>query len=155
MALSRAALAAELWGHLQRSFTEVGIANSDTSGNLKEPVDATLSAFDVAYGDLPTGTIADGNERAAITVAIYYGYVAVLAGAEQRATTSISVGAPSVTKSVNWSDYVANITRAMERAKTLAAANLPADNAWGSGSLDLDFVPDCDDLTASVAEWWA
>ena len=152
MSLSRAELATELWGWMQRSFTEVGITNSDTSGNLKEPLDATLQVFDVAYADLSSGSIADGTERRAINVAVYYGYMAVLVAAEQRATTSISVSAPSVSKSVNWSDYVTNITKAMERAKAIAAPDLPSDSTWGSGSLSLEFVPGCSDIEEFAAE---
>jgi hypothetical protein len=140
MGLSRAELATELWGWLQRSFVEVGITNSDTSGNLKEPLDATLSVFDVAYSDLMSGAISDGAERRAINVAVYYGYAAILVAAETRVTSSISVSAPSVSKSVNWSDYVQNITKAMERARAIAAPDLPSDATWGSGSMSLGFV---------------
>jgi hypothetical protein len=152
MGLSRAELAAELWGLLQRQFTEIGIANEDTSGNLKEPIDATLGVFDVAYSDLATGTIADGSERDAINVARYYGYVTVLESALNRVTTSISASAPSVSKSSNWSEYIKNLTDAMERSRQIAAAFLPSDGSWGSGSISLGFVPSATELT-EWAEW--
>jgi hypothetical protein len=54
MSMSRAQLAAELWGRLGTQFTEAGITNTDTTGNLKEPVDSTLLALGVSYGDLAT-----------------------------------------------------------------------------------------------------
>jgi hypothetical protein len=54
MSMSRAQLAAELWGRLGTQFTEAGITNIETTGNLKEPVDSTLLALGISYSDLAT-----------------------------------------------------------------------------------------------------
>ena len=61
MGMSRAQLSAALWGLLQRQFTEVGIENEDSTGNLKEPVDFTLLALGTSYDDLTTGTVASAD----------------------------------------------------------------------------------------------
>jgi hypothetical protein len=134
--LSRNQLAAELWGVLQRTFAEVGIENSDTSGNLKEPIDATLAVLGVSYADLPTGEVADGSERAAIDVARYYGLQAVYIAAT--GFVDMQVDAPSIRLSK--SQYVANVKAAMDACKEIASPYLPADGAWGSGSISLGFI---------------
>ena len=135
--MNRAALAAELWGRLQRPFAEVGITNSDTTGNLKEPLDATFLALGVAYGDVATGTVASGDELKAITVAVYYGLDAVYRGALNKVDTS--VGAPQVSRSS--SQMVANLKAALDAAKQAALPYLPDDGGtWGSGTITLGFL---------------
>lgn len=135
MSLSRAELAAELWGRLQRPFAEVGITNSDTTGNLKEPIDSTLVALGTAFGDLATGMVAAGDELKAITVAVYYGWDAAVTAAAN--LVDGSVGAPQVQESL--SQLTANYTKQRDLAKQAALPWLPSDNTWGYGAITLGF----------------
>lgn len=140
MSLSRAELAAELWGRLQRPFAEVGITNSDTTGNLKEPLDATLSALGVAYADLGVGVVQYGDELKAITVAVYYGYAAMLDAVSTRVTRSLSAASPQVSRTDNFTDLTRTLEAAMARAKAAALPYLPAEGSWGYGTISLGFI---------------
>ena len=153
MSLSRAELQASLWGTLQRPFTEVGIANTDTTGNLKEPLDATLYAMGTAYADLTTGTIADGSEFDALKVARYYGLSAIYDAALNR--VDVRLTDEDMSRSDTWSQFVKNLKDARDEAKADAAPFLPADGSWGAGSLSLGFIPLGSDTTETWAEWWA
>lgn len=143
MGLSRNQLAAELWGVLQRTFAEVGIENSDTSGNLKEPIDATLAVLGVPYADLPTGEVADGSERAAIDVARYYGLQAVYLAAT--GFVDIQVDAPTIRLSK--SQYVANVKEALAACYDTASPYLPSTGVWGGGVITIPYV-------TSETEFW-
>ena len=136
MSLSRAQLAAELWGRLQRPFAEVGITNSDTTGNLKEPIDATLLALGTAWGDVATGTVATGDELKAITVAAYYGWEAAVTAAAN--LVDGSVGAPQVQESA--SQLTANYTKQRDLAKQAAQQYLPDEGAFVVGVIALDII---------------
>lgn len=138
--MNRAALAAELWGRLQRPFAEVGITNSDTTGNLKEPIDATLLALGTAWGDVATGTVAAGDELKAITVAVYYGYAAMLDAVSTRVTRSLSAASPQVSRTDAFTDLTKTLEAAMARAKAAALPYLPADSSWGYGTVSLGFI---------------
>lgn len=138
--MNRAALAAELWGRLQRPFAEVGITNSDTSGNLKEPIDATLTALGTAYGDLATGTVESGSEAAAIALAVYYGYVAMLDGIATRVTRSMSAATPNVSRTDNYSELTDTLEAALKRAAVAASPYLPADGTFVTGSIAMDII---------------
>lgn len=104
---------ADLWGMLQRQFAEVGISNEDSTGNLKEPVDATLLALGTAYSDLGTGAVSDGDEHKALTIARYQGLRTVYDAA--LAKVDVTIDAPNT--SVRWSQYAAAIKAALETAK--------------------------------------
>ncbi len=134
--MNRAALAAALWGDLQRPFTEVGITNADTSGNLKEPLDKTFRALGTAWGDEATATVADGSEAAALSVAVYYGWEAVVTAAAN--LVDGSVGAPQVSESS--SQLFANYTKQRDAAKRDALAYLPDDGAFSIGAIVMDFI---------------
>lgn len=143
MAMSRAQLTAALWGTLQRQFTEVGITNTDDSGNLKEPVDSTLLALGVAYSVLASGDadlIADGDEHKALIVARAYGLSTILDAALN--TFDESIDAPNTT--IKRSQFVTNIERALARANADAAPFIStAPSAWGAGTISLDYIEPC------------
>jgi hypothetical protein len=140
--MSRAQLAANLWGLLQRQFTEVGISNEDSTGNLKEPVDFTLLALDVDFDDLATGSVASADVSKALTVARYYGLRAIYDAALYRVDYQQSVGAPSVSKQENRSQYVRQLEEALKRAKADAEPYLPETGAgaFGFATLVLDHI---------------
>jgi len=136
MSLSRAQLAAELWGRLQRPFAEVGITNSDTTGNLKEPIDATLLALGTAWDDVSSGTVESGSEASAIALAVYYGWGAAIVAAAN--LVDGSVGAPQVQESS--SQLIANYTKQQEAAKRAVDAYLPDDGTFVVGVIALDII---------------
>lgn len=140
MTMGRAQLSAELWGRLQRQFAEAGIDNTDTTGNLKEPVDSALMALGTSYSDLPSGTVADTDITQAIAWAVYFGYVAVLHAVAHTGTAiSKSVGAPSVSKSENRADYIKSLERLRDAAYASASALAPGD-AWAFGDMNLGIL---------------
>jgi hypothetical protein len=122
---------------LQRQFQEVGIENSDESGHLKEPIDSTLMALGVAYGDLESGTIADGDEHKAIAIARYQGLQAI---ADAAATwVDVTLDAPNT--SLKRSQFVTNIEKALVRAKADAEPFMETvASSWGMGILTLDYI---------------
>ena len=136
MGMSRAQLSAALWGLLQRQFTEVGIENEDSTGNLKEPVDFTLLALGTSYDDLTTGTVASADVGKAMIVARFYGLQAAYDAALGR--VDMSVGAPSVSKSGN--QYVKDLAAALAIAETRAKPYLPDTGAFGFATLILDHI---------------
>lgn len=142
MPMQRAQLTADLWGMLQTQFTEVGIVNDDSTGNLKEPVDQTLLALGTDYDDLPTATVANADVSKALILARYYGLLKVYDAAMNRTDTQKSVGAPSVSRSDNKSQYVRQLENAIFRAKEQAEPFLPSAgaNSWGFGTISLDFI---------------
>lgn len=135
--MSRAQLVAKLWEDLGGAFTEAGITNADTAGNLKGPVDNALLALGVAFGDLATATVTDADITRAIALANYYGYVAILQRVAHKAgSTSASVGAPSVSKSENHAEYIRALERLRDAAKADAEALTPG-TGWAFADLDL------------------
>lgn len=142
MSMSRAQLAAELWGRLGTQFTEAGITNIETTGNLKEPVDSTLLALGISYSDLATGTVADADIPRAIALASYFGYVKLIHAVAHTGTSrTISVGAPSVSKSENRADYIRSLERLRDAAKAEADDLSPGRGTWAFGDLSLRIYP--------------
>lgn len=137
MSMSRAQLAAALWGTLQRQFTEVGIENSDDAGNLKEPLDSTLLALGTAYADLSDGEVDTGDEAAALAIVEYQGLRAALRAYNKVDTT---IDAPTVT--VRWSQLGDKLRKDVADAAVIVSAALSERNggSWGVGSLSLGFI---------------
>jgi hypothetical protein len=131
MSLSRAELAAKLWGRLQRPFAEVGIANADTSGNLMEPLDDTLAAL----GLEDDGVVPDDNKTKAIALAVYYGWEAIV-----RAFIDMDdqVDAPNI-HIVN-SKQGDRYEKQRDLALQTAAPYLPDDGSFSSGTINLGFI---------------
>lgn len=137
MGMSRAQLAANLWGLLQRQFTEVGIENEDSTGNLKEPIDFTLLALGTSYADLSSGTVDDGDEHDALTIARYQGLRSVYDAA--LAKVDVTIDAPNT--SVKWSQYAAAIEKALTAAKAEALPLMAtAVNPFGFATIALDHI---------------
>jgi hypothetical protein len=134
MSLSRAELAAKLWGRLQRPFTEVGIADADTSGNLMEPLDDTLAAL----GLEDDGVVSDDNKTKAIALAVYYGWEAIV-----RAFIDMDdqVDAPNI-HMVN-SKQGDRYEKQRDLAQLAAAPYLPDGGSFSSGTIHLGFIPSC------------
>lgn len=142
MSMSRAQLVADLWGRLGTQFTEAGLTNTDTTGHLKEPVDSALLALGVSYSNLSTGTVTDSDIPRAIALVTYFGYVRLIDAVAHTGTNkSISVGAPSVSKSENRADYIRSLERLRDAAKQEADDLIPGGSWAYAGDLSLDIYP--------------
>ena len=113
------------------------MANTDTTGNLKEPVDETFVALGVSYDDLATATVAPADQQAAMILSRYYGLLSVYDAALNRVDKQTSVGAPSVSKSENYSQFVRQLENALFRARENAKPFLPSGATWAFGDLSL------------------
>jgi hypothetical protein len=142
MAMTRAQLAADLWGMLQRQFAEADIANEDSTGNLKEPVDSTLLALGVDYAELATAEVANSDVVKARILARYYGLSAVYDAVLN--SVDVQVDAPNV--NLRRSQRVANLKAAVDAARAVALPFISVENegSWFVGSVDLGITqPSC------------
>lgn len=137
MSMSRAQLMTYLWGKLGDQFTEAGMTNDDTSGNLKEPLDETFVALGFSFTDAATAEVVTGDEPKAMTLARYFGLLAVYDAVMNRVDSQISVGAPSVSKSENRSQFVRQLENALFRAREAAEPFLPTGGTVAFGDLNL------------------
>jgi hypothetical protein len=140
MSMSRMELAGYLWGRLQAQFTEVGIVNADSSGNLKEPLDDTFVALGFSFSDAATATVEDADTQKALALVRYYGLTTVYDAALNRTDEQKSVGAPSVSLSQNKSQFVRQLENALFRAKENAEPFLPKGDTWIFGSISTDTI---------------
>lgn len=136
--MTRAQLAADLWGMLQRQFVEAGITNDDSTGQLKEPVDSTLLALGIDYSDLAAAEVANTDVSKARILARYYGlstiYDAVLDRVDEQ------VDAPSV--NLRRSQMVTQVKAALDNAESAAKPFIPVFNegSWGFASLSIGYI---------------
>lgn len=72
MALSRAELRTAVAGELAQALTLAGLATTDTSGALKEPLDRTFRQLGAAETGLAAASVADGSEAKAIAYAVFF-----------------------------------------------------------------------------------
>ena len=93
MALARADLTTTIAGELANVLTLAGLSTTDTSGNLKEPLDRVFRALAVAEADLATAAVADGAEERAVAYARYF--VLVRATDALAGKMDVSAGAAS------------------------------------------------------------
>lgn len=118
MALSRAQLVTEIGGLMGQALAVANLAPTDTAGNLKEPINATLRALGVAQASLDSvaaDLVADGAEAKALAFARYF--VLDRAVDAVHDLTDISAGEDGGVKS---SQTVASLERQRERARAVA-----------------------------------
>jgi len=83
MALTRANLLVSVVGELTNELAVAGVAETDTTKAMKEPLDNTFRALNVAEAGLAGASAPDGDEDKAVAFVIYFGWariVAALAG---------------------------------------------------------------------------
>lgn len=136
MSMNRVELMGYAWGRLGVLFTEVGMTNDDSSGNMKEPLDDTLMALGSTYEDAASAVVATADERAARALVRYYGLIAIQDSALNYVDESKSTGAPSVSLSRSRSQFVAQIEKSLERAYKDAAQYLPIGGGWIENDLE-------------------
>ena len=137
MSMTRGEMQDALWGDLQWGFTEVGITNTDDSGNLKEPLDRALLALGTSYSDLATGEAADGDEYTALAILHYTGLQTIYNAA--LAKVDVTIDAPNT--SVKWSQFVANIAAALMEAKAEATPLMTTTvSSWVATSVNTGYL---------------
>lgn len=62
----------EVGARLRRALAMFGLQETDTVGNLREPINEALRALGVAEATLLTATVADGDEKKALAFARYF-----------------------------------------------------------------------------------
>jgi hypothetical protein len=117
MALNRDEAAGELANRSGRALTAVGLLTSDTTGNLKEPLDDTFRAFGVAYGDLPDAELDEGDLDRFLAVGAVY----VLRRALSEAIGFADVAATALGTSKRKSQIVQNLEKRLAEAESHAA----------------------------------
>lgn len=142
MAMSRAVLMERIWADYQDDLQRASLVKEDTTGNLKEPIDDTLTALGIAYNDLEAGAVPDGSEAKAILLARFYVLQKVWRWAKGQ--IDIQVDAPTVR--LSRSQFFDHVTAELADAKAAASPFIPTANesTWGVGTISLDFLePSC------------
>lgn len=128
--LARSDLVATIAGELAETLALGGLALTDTSGALKEPIDRTFRALGAAEADLATATAPDGSEAAAIAFATYF----ALARTLDAVAAKMDVGAEgaSAKRHQQWDNVKARLEAALAAAQYYG---LPLSLTTESGSL--------------------
>lgn len=115
MALSRAQLTTALAGKLAQALALAGLAATDSSGALKEPLDETFRALGVGEAGLAAAVAADGAEAKALAFATFFGWDRVVAALVSKMDVKAGGGAAA-----NLTDQVKNAERQRDRALAVA-----------------------------------
>jgi hypothetical protein len=134
--LNRATLATLLGTRAGRNLTAVGLTTTDTTGNLKEPLDDTFRALGTPYSDLASATVDDSNINQFLAVGAVY----VLRRALDEASGLADVSASTLGASKSQSQIVKNLRDRLAEAEAAAAQYGVADlmPAMGSGVYTID-----------------
>lgn len=119
MALTRAELRTAVAGELAQALTLAGLANTDTSGALKEPLDRVFRQLGVAQANLASASAADGSEAKAIAYAAYFTLDRIVAALLSKMDVTGDSGAG------------AKLNQQIENAKTQRAAALSVAITYG------------------------
>jgi hypothetical protein len=138
MALDRTEAATELANRSGRALVAVGRNTTDTTGNLREPLDDTFRALGVAWGDLATATVEEGDLDRFLAI----GAVFVIRRALDEAAGFADVAATALGTSKRKSQIVKNLTDQLNRAESYAAQYGVAGltSVMGSGVVILDVL---------------
>jgi hypothetical protein len=117
MALNRDEAAGELANRSGRALTAVGLLTSDTTGNLKEPLDDTFRALGVAYGDLIDADVEEGDLDQFLAVGTVY----VLRHALAASSGFANVAATALGTSKQKQQIVQNLEKRLLEAEAHAA----------------------------------
>ena len=138
MALTRAQATAELAARTGRVLVTVGLLATDTTGNLKEPLDDTFRALGTAYANIASATVdtADLDQFLAI------GAVYVLRRALDEAMGYADVAATSLGTSKRKSQIVANLRARLADAEAEATVygTVALASIMGSGVYIVDTI---------------
>lgn len=118
VALSRSQLVSEIGGLAAQVLAVAKLAPTDTAGNLKEPINATLRALGVGQASLESvaaDLVADGLEAKALAFARYFVLDRAVDAVHE--LTDISAGDDGGVKS---SQTVASLERQRDRAREVA-----------------------------------
>lgn len=149
MALTRAQLVTATAGEWAQVLTLAGLAATDTSGALKEPIDKTFRALDVTEANLATATVVDGGEEQALAYAAYF----VLARAVAATVSKMTVAAGTTKASLR--EQHENLLRLLAHALAIAQSfGLSIPGADGGGCIPIPYAGGVDqaDYDANLAD---
>jgi hypothetical protein len=134
--LTRTQLATLLGTRAGANLRAVGLLTTDTSSNLKEPLDDTLRALGVPFGSEASATLDDGQVGAFLAVGAVY----VLRRALDEASGYADVAATALGTSKSKSQIVKNLRERLADAEAHAIGYGIADlvPAMGSGVYTID-----------------
>ena len=135
MSLTRAQAAAIVVAENAELFTLLGVATSDSSGGMKEVLDAALRTLGVAESALAAATVSDDDKARFLSLLTFRALVRLKRAAAARAKDTI--GGNGVT--IKYTNTLAMLDALIALAETdLRLYGLGATMA--SGSFGLDFV---------------
>jgi hypothetical protein len=117
MALNRSQAALAVAPRSGRHLVNVGLLATDTSGNMKEPLDDAFMALGVAYADLPAASVEETDLPKFLAVV----EVAILNRALIEASGFADVAATEFGVSKKRNQIVQNLERALDKAERAAA----------------------------------
>ena len=144
MALTRSQAAQELIAHYGDLMLDVGKAATDTTGNLKEPIDRTFRAMGTLYAGLASATLDDTELDTFLTLGGYF----VVERALDAASGMADVAATTLGTSKRKSQIVANLRARREelRERAIAAGYFAVVGAVMAGGVyGLDTIEPADD----------
>src|SRR4051812_16690069 len=116
MTLSRAQAATELAARAGAHLRAAGLLTTDTTGNLKEPLDDTFRALGVTYSGLAVATVAESDLDQFLAVGTVY----VLRAAVAESSKLADVAATTLGTSKRQNQITENLERALVRAESAA-----------------------------------
>lgn len=132
MSMSRSDAATYVASSFSQLLTDAGMGSDDETGELKEVIDDALLMTGVAYGDLATATVANGDILGFRAV-LKYAALLRIADARGDRASNISEGGTSV--AWNRSDFQKRIDAAQA-----AAGPYVVSGQWGSGAITFDYL---------------
>lgn len=143
MSLARADLVTAVAGELADVLTLAGIAATDTSGALKEPLDRVFRALGVAEAGLASATVADGDEQRAIAYAAYFVLSRAVGALASRVDVSLGRGEANAKESQAFAHVQEQMREALAIAQgyglTVGKSSLaPVPYAGGISRSDYD-----------------
>lgn len=134
MSLSRAGAAAIIAAENAELFASLGVGTGDTSGALKEPIDAALRVLGVAESALSSATVPDDDRAGFLAVLTYRALLRLQRAAAGRKQSISGNGV-----SINYGDLSSRINALLADALTQMAI-YGRGITMASGSFGLDTI---------------
>lgn len=136
MSITRTNAADYIAGMFAQQLTDAGLATTDTTGALKEPIDTALRLTGTSHADIATATVSDADAVGFFAVLDYTALLRI-----QRAIllrVDLQLDGPQMSKSR--SQAVRQIERAVDDAKKAADPFIVESGEWGYGTITLDYL---------------
>jgi nucleotide-binding universal stress UspA family protein len=115
-----------------------GVAATDTTGGLKEPIDEALALLGVAWSELATATVTDADAPAALALLRTTTLRRVLTGLNDKTKQDLEIGEVKL----KGSQLVAKVERLLADAQAVAArySTVGEPATWAAGGINLDYL---------------